>query len=160
MSKKENNKREPYVLAHVNRHNPCPICGGEAMMTFPNDHECHAVCPQCQRLNIRFGYADDYADTVQGTCRRPFNILSLLEEHSKSALEALGIHDGEHAVVDDQDGYICCIGNEIVVARYIAEAIERDPDEFYLIYRLFGREFYYVGSSALIEGAIKHILVK
>ena len=160
MSKKENNKREPYILAHTNRHNPCPICGGEAVMTFPDDHECHAVCPQCQRLDIRFVYVDDYADTVHGTCRRPFNILSLMEGHSKRALEALGIHDGEYAVVDDQDGYICCIGNEVAVARYIAEAVERDLDEFYLIFRLFGREFYYVGSSALIECAIKHILVK
>ena len=160
MSKKENNKREPYILAHTNRHNPCPICGGEAVMTFPDDHECHAVCPQCQRLDICFGYADDYADTVQGACRRPFNILSLMEEHSKSALEALGIHDGEYAVVDDQDGYICCIGNEVAVARYIAEAIARDLDEFYLIFRLFGSKFYHVGSSILIEYAIKHTLNK
>ena len=155
MNKKTFSSREAYVLANNDRHNPCPHCGGEAMMTFHGDNECHAVCHNCQRLSINFDYDDGYADTVKDNCRRPYNILALMETLSPAALKSIGINNGEYIAVDDKDGYICCVGSEIAVARYIAEKIERDSDAFFLIFRLFRNEFYQMGTSYLIEAAIQ-----
>ncbi len=148
--------REAYVLANNDRHNPCPHCGGEAIMTFHGDNECHAVCPHCSNLNIRFAYAEGYADSVKNTCRRPYNMLALWEEYSRVALETIKIKDGEYAVVDDQDGYICCVGDEIAATQYIAAAIDRDHGEFYHIYRLADNEFYYVGTSNMIAAVLMY----